>query len=94
VAKPNYAFEKRQRELAKKKKKEEKAARKSHPREAGGEPAEATEAEPGTLPQEGGPEAVDAGAAGAPNGPGTPNGPSAADRAKGPDSPDDPDAVR
>jgi hypothetical protein len=31
VAKPNYSFEKRQRELAKKKKKEEKASRKAHP---------------------------------------------------------------
>jgi hypothetical protein len=31
VAKPNYSFEKRQRELAKKKKKEEKAARKANP---------------------------------------------------------------
>ena len=31
MAKPNYAFEKRQRELDKKKKKEEKAARKSAP---------------------------------------------------------------
>jgi hypothetical protein len=32
VAKPNYSYEKRQRELAKKKKKEEKAARKAHGR--------------------------------------------------------------
>ena len=31
MAKPNYAFEKRQRELAKKKKKEEKANRKTVP---------------------------------------------------------------
>jgi hypothetical protein len=31
VAKPNYSFEKRQRELAKKKKKEEKALRKTAP---------------------------------------------------------------
>jgi len=31
MAKPNYSFEKRQRELAKKKKKEEKANRKSAP---------------------------------------------------------------
>ena len=31
MAKPNYQFEKRQRELAKKKKKEEKALRKSTP---------------------------------------------------------------
>jgi hypothetical protein len=35
VAKPNYQFEKRQRELAKKRKKEEKAQRKT----TGGEPA-------------------------------------------------------
>lgn len=34
MAKPNYAFEKRQRELAKKKKKEEKANRKTVPRDA------------------------------------------------------------
>ena len=31
MAKPNYSFEKRQRELAKKRKKEEKAARKGSP---------------------------------------------------------------
>jgi hypothetical protein len=31
VAKPNYSFEKRQRELAKKRKKEDKAARKANP---------------------------------------------------------------
>jgi hypothetical protein len=35
MAKPNYAFEKRQRELAKKKKKEEKALRKTQPRPDG-----------------------------------------------------------
>jgi hypothetical protein len=34
MAKPNYAFEKRQRELAKKKQKEEKANRKTGPRDA------------------------------------------------------------
>ena len=34
MAKPNYSFEKRQRELAKKKKKEEKDARKRAGREA------------------------------------------------------------
>jgi hypothetical protein len=39
MAKPNYAFEKRQRELAKKKKKEEKALRKTQPRPADGEAA-------------------------------------------------------
>ena len=37
MAKPNYSFEKRQRELAKKKKKEEKAQRKTVPG-ADGEP--------------------------------------------------------
>ena len=49
MAKPNYSFEKRQRELAKKKKKEEKlqekAARKNalpNPAGPGGEPGEAT----------------------------------------------------
>ena len=31
MAKPNYSFEKRQRELAKKRKKEEKAQKKAHP---------------------------------------------------------------
>jgi len=36
VATPNYAYEKRQRELAKKRKKEEKASRKTHG-EPGGE---------------------------------------------------------
>jgi hypothetical protein len=40
VAKPNYAFEKRQRELAKKKKKEEKSARKTQPRGPGEGPAD------------------------------------------------------
>jgi hypothetical protein len=48
VAKPNYSFEKRQRELAKKKKKEEKAQRKTVPG-ADGEPeaaADAADAEP------------------------------------------------
>ena len=48
MAKPNYSFEKRQRELAKKKKKEEKAQRKSVPG-ADGEPEaapDATDAEP------------------------------------------------
>ena len=34
MAKPNYAFEKRQRDLAKKQKKEEKRLRKSAPSEA------------------------------------------------------------
>ncbi len=58
VAKPNYSFEKRQRELAKKKKKEEKASRKASPdapeQQAEGGPAaapgEATPALPPALP--------------------------------------------
>ena len=37
MAKPNYSYEKRQRELAKKKKKEEKLARKAHGKPEGGE---------------------------------------------------------
>ncbi len=45
VAKPNYQFEKRQRELAKKRKKEEKAQRKTSP---GDEPA--PEPQPGDAP--------------------------------------------
>jgi hypothetical protein len=53
MAKPNYSFEKRQRELAKKKKKEEKvkekAGRKVGPDESGG-PVESTSAlEPNKL---------------------------------------------
>jgi hypothetical protein len=46
VAKPNYSFEKRQRELAKKRKKEEKAQRKSSPDPRGpdGEPGDGGEA--------------------------------------------------
>ena len=52
MAKPNYSFEKRQRELAKKKKKEEKAQRKTMPGAAPGDDAEAGDdndggAEPG-----------------------------------------------
>ena len=46
VAKPNYAFEKRQRELAKKRKKEEKQARKA----AGGTPDPAEGSEPAPAP--------------------------------------------
>jgi hypothetical protein len=40
MAKPNYAFEKRQRDLAKKKKKEEKRLRKQQPAEDPPKPAE------------------------------------------------------
>ena len=62
VAKPNYSFEKRQRELAKQKKKEEKAQRKANPRPAddaqdpaagagdAAQPAEGNPAEPDGSP--------------------------------------------
>ncbi len=40
MAKPNYSFEKRQRELAKKKKKEEKLAEKNARKAAGGMPSD------------------------------------------------------
>lgn len=40
MAKPNYSFEKKQRELAKKKKQDEKAAKKQAAREAGRTPGE------------------------------------------------------
>jgi hypothetical protein len=46
VAKPNYQFEKRQRELAKKRKKEEKAQRKT----TGGEPVPEQEPQQGDAP--------------------------------------------
>lgn len=49
MPKPNYSFEKRQRELAKKRKKEDKAARKAQPRgeepEAAGMDASGVQAE-------------------------------------------------
>jgi len=47
MAKPNYRFDKRQRELAKQKKKEEKRLKKEA-RKAAETPAEA---EPGSIPQ-------------------------------------------
>jgi hypothetical protein len=55
LATPNYSYEKRQRELAKKRKKEDKLKRKtSDDRPAGAEPAEGSE--PGQAPVgEGGP---------------------------------------
>jgi hypothetical protein len=60
VATPNYSYEKRQRELAKKRKKEEKAARKSsgpqHPgNESGDAPAEGrgNDTPPGETPSAG-----------------------------------------
>ena len=40
MAKPNYSYEKRQRELAKKKKKEEKLARKAQGKTEGGDAGE------------------------------------------------------
>ncbi|BAL94958.1 hypothetical protein [Rubrivivax gelatinosus] len=59
MAKPNYAFEKRQRELAKKRKKEEKASRKASPSQHDdapqGQPGEAAAENPppaGNTPRE------------------------------------------
>jgi hypothetical protein len=46
LAKPNYAFEKRQRELEKKKKKEAKAHRKHEPGQGDDAPQDNTAAEP------------------------------------------------
>lgn len=46
MAKPNYAFEKRQRELEKKKKKEAKAQRKHEPGQGDDAPQDDTAAEP------------------------------------------------
>lgn len=43
MAKPNYSYEKRQRELAKKKKKEEKAARKANGKVEGPDPEAGSE---------------------------------------------------
>ncbi len=57
MAKPNYSYEKRQRELAKKKKKEEKAREKAD-RKTG--PGQSPEGEPGSVdatPAEPGPSA-------------------------------------
>jgi hypothetical protein len=48
MAKPNYSFEKRQRELAKKKKKEEKQLLKQKPADATPDAVDATEDEPAT----------------------------------------------
>jgi len=48
MPKPNYGFEKRQRELEKKRKKEEKAARKAAPQPA-------SNPEPVRVPQDGAP---------------------------------------
>lgn len=46
MAKPNYSYEKRQRELEKKKKKAEKALRKSSPGDAPSDEASQTESAP------------------------------------------------
>jgi hypothetical protein len=59
VAKPNYSFEKRQRELAKKRKKEDKAARKATPGspnepDAGGVADAPDEVAPSAAPAPGG----------------------------------------
>jgi hypothetical protein len=51
VATPNYAYEKRQRELAKKRKKEEKAARKAQTGQGGGEPAEPSAGDTPAVPR-------------------------------------------
>ena len=57
MAKPNYSFEKRQREIAKKKKKEEKdkekASRKQGAPDTEGEDTDADDAEPVAEPQAG-----------------------------------------
>ncbi len=47
MAKPNYSYEKRQRELAKRRKKEDKAARKATGKVEGGEPGAEDGAEEG-----------------------------------------------
>jgi hypothetical protein len=57
VPTPNYAYEKRQRELAKKRKKEEKASRKTHggpsdDNQAGSQPAGDNEGATGAPPAE------------------------------------------
>ena len=54
MAKPNYSFEKRQRELAKKKKKEEKLAEKAARKAAGLPDLPDTEPEDSETPAEGG----------------------------------------
>jgi hypothetical protein len=53
MAKPNYGFEKRQRELAKKRKKEEKALKKASPGESSGEDASLADNGAPTPPAEG-----------------------------------------
>ena len=53
MAKPNYSYEKRQRELAKKKKKEEKAQRKAAPRDTPAEPQSGAQADEPVAPPAG-----------------------------------------
>ena len=48
MAKPNYSFEKRQREIAKKKKQDEKLARKQAAKDAANPPPDAEGEAPGT----------------------------------------------
>jgi hypothetical protein len=50
MAKPNYAFEKRQKELAKKQKKQEKLLQRSAPHEANPEPAVETGPDAAQVP--------------------------------------------
>jgi hypothetical protein len=69
LAKPNYQYEKRQRELAKKAKKAEKAARKAVGK--GGEGGEGGPADDETVGAQGLPAQTDASGAAAPAGPGT-----------------------
>jgi len=60
MAKPNYSFEKRQRELARKKKQEEKRSRHARPKSADdGSPAEESPDTPESTAQTQGPGATD-----------------------------------
>ena len=53
MATPNYSYEKRQRELAKKRKTEEKRARKAHPGREDGQTSADTPADSTTAPSPG-----------------------------------------
>jgi hypothetical protein len=57
MAKPNYSFEKRQRELAKKKKKEEKAKEKAERKSSPGVGQEGAANDPSVVPADGAPPA-------------------------------------
>ena len=72
MPKPNYSFEKRQRELAKKRKKEDKAARKAHPRPGSGDEGAMEPVDQGEAGS-----AVDPGAEAAPTASSGPSAPSA-----------------